>query len=103
MRLQISKTKNAASFYVVKSVYSNGKRTNKIVEKLGTYAELKDKLKGKDPNEWAEEYVAQLNKFEKEGKEPDVITKHSPSKLIDSNTQRSFNGGYLFLQDIEKV
>lgn len=100
MRLQISKTKNAASFYVVKSVYSNGKRTNKIIEKLGTEIELREKLGDKDPYEWAEEYVEELNRLEKEGKEPDVITKHSPSKLIDSNIQRSFNGGYLFLQDI---
>jgi hypothetical protein len=40
MRLQISRTKNAASFYVVKSVYADGKRTNKVHKKLGTYEEL---------------------------------------------------------------
>jgi len=50
MRLQISKTKNAASFYVVKSVYTNGKRTNKVVEKLGTYEELRLKLGNRDPH-----------------------------------------------------
>ncbi len=31
MRLQVSKSKNSASFYVVKSIYLNGKRTNKVV------------------------------------------------------------------------
>ena len=66
MRLQVSKTKNAASFYVVKSVYLYGKRTNKVVEKLGTYEELKEKLGDKDPYEWAEEYVKNLNRLEKE-------------------------------------
>jgi len=100
MRLQISRSKNAASFYVVKSVYVNGKRTNKVHEKLGTYKELKAKLGDKDPYEWAKEYVAELNRLEKEGKEPTVIAKYSPSKLIKMSEQRSFNGGYLFLQKI---
>lgn len=100
MRLQVSQTKNAASFYVVKSIYINGKRTNKVVEKLGTYAELKAKLGGRDPYEWAEEYVAELNRLEKEGKEPVVIAKYSPDRLIEKGVQRSFNGGYLFLQKI---
>lgn len=100
MRLQVSRTKNAASFYVVKSIYANGKRTNKVVEKLGTYAELKTKLGDKDPYEWAEEYVVELNRLEKEGQEPVVIAKHSPSTLINKGEQRSFNAGYLFLQKI---
>jgi len=100
MRLQVSKTKNAASFYVVKSVYSNGKRTNKIHEKLGTYDELKAKHSNRDPYEWAAEYVAKLNALEKEGREPVVIAKYSPSKLINKDERCSFNGGYLFLQKI---
>jgi transposase len=100
MRLQISRSKNAASFYVVKSVYANGKRTNKVVEKLGTYEELKARLGDRDPYEWAQEYVAELNRLEKEGKEPVVIAKYSPSKLIKVGEQRSFNVGYLFLQKI---
>ena len=41
MRLQLSKTKNATSLYIVKSTYDkNGKRSNKVVRKLGTMAEL---------------------------------------------------------------
>jgi transposase len=100
MRLQISRTKNAASFYVVKSVYSNGKRTNKIQEKLGTYEELKAKIGDRDPYEWAEEYVKELNRLEKEGREPVVIAKYSPARLIKKGEQQSFNGGYLFLQKI---
>ena len=43
MRLQTTKSKNAESFYVVKSVYSSGKRTNKIIEKLGTLPEVIEK------------------------------------------------------------
>jgi len=100
MRLQISRTKNAASFYVVKSIYVNSKRTNKVYEKLGTYEELKARLGDRDPYEWAEEYVAELNRLEEEGKEPDVIARYSPHKRIEKDVRRSFNGGYLFLQQI---
>lgn len=100
MRLSVIKSKNAASFYVIKSVTIDGKRTSKIVEKLGTYDEIKGKLGDKDPYEWAKEYVEELNRLEKEGREPVVIAEYSPSKLINSNIQRSFNGGYLFLQQI---
>jgi len=100
MRLQTSKSKNAISFYVTKSIYDKGRRTSKIVEKLGTYAELKIRLNGRDPYEWAEEYVKELNRIEKEGREPDVIAKYSPHKRIEKDVQRCFNGGYLFLQRI---
>jgi len=100
MRLQISKSKNAESFYVVKSVYVDGKRTNKVHKKLGTYVELKAKLGTEDPYEWAKNYVKELNRLEEEGKEPEVIAKYSPHKVIDKDKQRSFNIGYLFLQKI---
>ena len=36
MRLKISRSKNAASLYVIKSTYQNGVHSTKIVEKLGT-------------------------------------------------------------------
>ena len=53
MRLQIIKSKNEQSFYVVKSTYIKGKRSNKVVGKLGTLEELKLKLKNEDPYIWA--------------------------------------------------
>ncbi len=100
MRLQTSESKNATSFYITKSVYNNGTRSTKIIEKLGTYAELKIKLNGRDPREWAVEYVKELNRIEKEGREPDIIAKYSPYKRIEKDERRCFNGGYLFLQQI---
>jgi transposase len=99
MRLKVSKSKNAASLYVIKSTYINGVHSSKIVEKLGTYDELKEKLGGQDPYEWAEEYIAELNKQEKENKRK-IMVPYSPNKLIPKGEQRSFNGGYLFLQKI---
>jgi transposase len=99
MRLQISESKNAASLYVIKTIYINGKEHTQIVEKLGTYDELKKKLNGQDPKEWAKKYIEELNKKEKE-ENREVLVKYSPSKIINKGEQRSFNGGYLFLQKI---
>lgn len=99
MRLQTTKSKNAESFYVVKSVYSNGKRTNKIIEKLGTLPEVIEKAGGDDPYIWAKKYVEKLNQDERELKEP-IMVQYSPYKCIEKDISRSFNGGYLFLQQI---
>ena len=99
MRLQIVKSKNAQSLYVVKSVYRNKKRTNKVVEKLGTYEQLKQKLVSEDPIEWAKKYVDDLNKKETENKRS-VLVKYNSNKIIEKNIQNSFNGGYLFLEQI---
>lgn len=99
MRLKISKSKNAQSLYVIKSIYKNGFHTTKIVEKLGTYDDLLKKLDGEDPIEWAKKYIEELNKKEKEEKR-EILVKYSPAKIIKRNQQVSFNGGYLFLQKI---
>jgi len=80
-------------------MYVNGTRTSKIVEKLGTVVDLEKKLNGQDPIEWAKKYIEELNMKEKEDKR-EVLVKYSPSKLINKGEQRSFNGGYLFLQKI---
>jgi len=99
LKLIVSESKNAASLYVGKSIYVNGKRTTRIVEKLGTVAELEKKLGGQDPMEWAKKYIEELNKKEKE-ETREVLVKYSPKKLINKGEQRCFNGGYLFLQQI---
>ncbi len=99
MRLKITESKNAASLYVIKSIYKNGVRTSKIVEKLGTYADLYKKLNGEDPIDWAKKYIEELNRKEKEEKR-EVLVKYFPAKQILKDEQRSFNGGYLFLQKI---
>lgn len=99
MRLKVSRSKNAASLYVIQSTYINGVHSSKIVEKLGTYDELLIKLEGQDPYQWAEKYIAELNKQEKENKRK-IMVPYSPNNLIPKGEQRSFNVGYLFLQKI---
>lgn len=99
LRLQVSKSKNAASYYVIKTAYVDGKERTIIVEKLGTHQQLLEKLNGQDPHEWAKKYVEELNRKEEEDKR-DILVKYSPTKLINKGEQHCFNGGYLFLQKI---
>jgi hypothetical protein len=99
MRLKISESPNSASLYVIKSTYENGKHSSKIVEKLGTVAELENKLNGEDPIAWAKKHIEELNRIEKEGKR-EVMVKYSPVKRITKDEQHVFNGGYLFLQQL---
>ncbi len=100
MRLSIVKSPNASQYYVIKDYYNGKKRTSKIVEKLGNDKELRERLNGRDPYEWAREYIAELNRLEKEGLEPEVIARYSPAKQIDKDVRQSYHGGYLFLQSL---
>ena len=97
MRLGMSISKKSTSLYVIKSTYENGIHSTKIVEKLGTVAELSKEHE--DPIAWAKEYIEELNLSENEQKR-DVLVKYNQSKLIEKDNQRFFNGGYLFLQQI---
>jgi transposase len=99
MRLKISRSKNSASFYVTKTVYIDKKEKTITVEKLGTEAELREKLKGQDPYEWAKAYIAELNEKEKQ-QTRDVLVRYNQSEQIKKDVQVSFNGGYLFLQQL---
>ena len=100
MRLQVSTSKNACLYYVAKSFRtSEGKSSSKIVERLGSMEELITRFGSEDPIGKAKEYVAALTREEKE-KRKEVIVKYSPVTLIDRETRRSYNGGYLFLQKI---
>lgn len=99
MQLKISRSKNSASLYVIKSTWINSVHSTKIVEKLGTYADLQKQLNGQDPIEWANKYIQELNQKEKE-EQREVLVKYSPAKQIAKDEQHFFNGGYLFLQQI---
>ncbi len=43
-----------------RSIFENGRRSSKVVEKLGTYADLHKKLNGKDSIDWVKKYVDKL-------------------------------------------
>ena len=98
MKLKISRSKNSCSFYVQKTIRKeNGSTTTITVEKLGNLDAIKAKANGKDPYEWAQDYVNELNRKEYDEKK-EIMIKYSPTKLLKKDEQKSFNIGYLFLQ-----
>lgn len=100
MRLSIVKSPNAKQFYVIESFTTKtGKRTSRIVEKLGNENEVIKKANGEDPIVWAKKYIDNLNKAEKENNRK-ILFEKSTSKLIEKNKQNLFNCGYLFLEKI---
>lgn len=101
MRLQTSKTKNAESFYIVESIYVKGKRSNKVVKKLGTIDQIRAMIgPDKDPYEWGREQAEILTKKQQEDHEEDIMVKFSPSKQLETDQNNSCSLGYLFLQKI---
>lgn len=99
MRLSIKDTGTAKHFYIIKSTYLNKKRSTKIVEKIGTEEELRERFPNRDPMEVAQERLDELNRLEAENRH-EVLAKFSNSKLIPKGEIRSVQGGYLFLQKI---
>ena len=95
----MSKSANSTSLYAIESTYENGKHSSRIVEKLGTVADLEKKLNGQDPIEWARAYIAELNRQEEEGTRV-VTIEYNSAERIEKGEQQTFNGGYLFLQRI---
>lgn len=98
MKLKITKTKKTSILYVQKAFRDKtGKSTSKIHERLGTLEEIKQRCGDQDPIEWAKEYIARLTAQEKEGRQV-IISRMSPTKLIEKGEPQSCEGGYLFLK-----
>ena len=87
-------------YYVQKS-YRNedGKPSTKYVERLGTLEDLEKRFGGEDPIGEAKRYVAELTAQEKESRKK-IMLEYNPAALIEKNTRRCYNGGYLFLQKV---
>ena len=100
MKLKISQSKNSCTLYVQKAYRDKtGKSTSKIVERLGSLEEVRQRASGKDPIEWAKEYVAKQTSEEKEQRRV-VCPRLHPSVLIKKGEAQSVGCGYLFLQQI---
>ncbi len=100
MRLKINKSKNAINYYAIIDIKTkDGKRSTKVYKRLGNEQEISKISNGIPPLEWAKKEVEKLKKAYEE-KTLKIVTEFSQSDLIQKDTQFSFNGGYLFLQDI---
>ena len=99
MRLRVTKCKNTNIFYVIKTVYINGKQKTITVERIGNTNEVTQKSNGEDPYIWAKKYVEELNRKEQEGTR-EILIKKSQTKKIEKDKDNCFNCGYLFLEKI---
>ena len=98
MRLKISKSKNATIFYIIKDYTKNGKRSTKVVHKIGNLEEVKQIAGDIDYNIWLKDYVKNYN--EEHFKKEIIVIKKNNKKIISKNINSTFNVGYLFLEKL---
>lgn len=104
MKLTISKSKNAESYYISKGyINDSGKSTSVIVRKLGTLADL---LKEHGPTRedvvaWAkEEAKLETLKYKDNLKNKSIQITFHADRQLDYDKQKFYRGGYLFLQSL---
>ena len=104
MRISYSKSKGKINnYYVIDDYYRNGKRTTKIIDKIGNSSKVlqlasKENI---DVDTWLNNYLINYKREHGIPTEFDkvIIEKYS-NKLIPMNVTNKFNVGYLFLKDI---
>lgn len=101
MRIGYSKSKNSISYSIIKDYNRNGKRTTKIVHKIGniSYIEPLAEKENISVEEWLNNYLQKYIEEHEDKKEIFIIEKNS-KQLINKNEKCLFNVGYLFLEDI---
>jgi transposase len=98
MRLKCNVTAKGKCYYIIRSVYKNGKNTSEIVEKLGYPEDVKEKYNCEDPMKWMHDRLDEMNAAEEDSTK--VLVPFQSNILIQQNRSMSFNCGYLFLQKI---
>ena len=104
MRVSITKSKNAESFYITQSfINDKGKSTSKIIRKLGTLVDLQKQLSTDRDGviAWAKEQARmETEKYKKENETKTVLIPFHSDRQLDYDKQLFFEGGYLFLQSV---
>ena len=78
---------------------ANGKHTFRVVERLGTLADIAARSGDQDPLEWAKARAAQLTREAKLA-QTKVVIKYSDVTRNAKGKQLAYSIGYLFLQDL---
>ena len=99
VRLNKVKSKNAVSYYIIRSVRRDGKNSSEIVKKLGTEKSIKETYGVDDVDAWAKEQLRIMNE-EEAASDHKVLIPLSTDRIVDTDKRLSFNAGYLFLQQI---
>ena len=99
MYLWIDRNKYGHETLYVKKTFRkpDGGTCSKTIENLGRLSDL-SKIH-EDPIAWAKSYIEELNRKEKENHQA-ISIKFEPSKIIEKDDKRLYDGGYLFLQKI---
>ena len=102
MYINITGSKNNKDVYIYQSYRKeNGKTSSRIYKKLGKFNELLEKFSGDEGRlmAWAKDEARKETELysQKNGK---VIAEFSKAAYIPLDQQRSFNVGYLFLQNL---
>lgn len=92
-------TKSGKNYYVIRSIMRDGKRSSEVVERLGTDEEIMRQHNCTDAHAWAMQHLDELNEQARNAKTK-VLVPFESKTLIPLNEQKSFNVGYLFLQQI---
>lgn len=100
MRLKYNQTSKGKCFYIIRSVYRNGKNTSETYEKLGYLEDIKKEHHCPDPEKWIQEHLDELNALEQAEKSCKVLVPYDTRALIPKGITQSFNVGYLFLQQV---
>lgn len=100
MRLKYNQTAKGRCYYIIRSVYRNGKNTSETYERLGYPEDIKNAHGCADPEKWMQEHLDELNARESAEKNRKVLVPYNPCALIPEGTRQSFNIGYLFLQQV---
>lgn len=102
-RIKTTTSTNSKSYSIIDDYYRNGKRTTKVIDRIGNYNTILDlaNKEGIDIDTWLNNY---LNDFKKNHGIPTesekvIIEKYS-NKLIPQNVTNRFNIGYLFLKSV---
>ncbi|MEE8816459.1 MAG: hypothetical protein SOH60_08320 [Lachnospiraceae bacterium] len=98
MRIKFNTTGRGKCYYIIRSVYRNGKNTSEIVEKLGYEDEIREQHHCDDAIAWIKQHLKELNAKEEASRK--VLVPFDAAALITPGEQQSFNIGYLFLQRI---
>jgi transposase len=100
MRLKINKSKNTTNYYIIVDTKTqSGKRSTRIFKKLGNEQQILKISNGLSALEWSQKQLKQINNEQKGNNIPILINKY-PNKIIEKDSQNSFNCGYLFLEKI---
>lgn len=102
MKVLVSKSKSAETIYVAKTFRDPDTRrsTSKVVERLGTRAELEERLgPGADVMAWARERAREMTEAEREMARSVTVT-YDPTKVVEAGSRPTRNCGYLFLKAI---